>query len=99
MPLALARRGLRELDRCFNVTERAYYWNRADRAGVTDSFFLLLAPEQVTFAYNTRWALETRRRGGVIGGGCCLHIFAIFVSPSGHHVTSGAVGCTCSLSF
>lgn len=55
VPLSLARRGLRELDRCFNVTDRAYYWKRTDRAGVTDSFYLLLAPEQVTFAYNSRW--------------------------------------------
>lgn len=54
VPHALQRRGLRELDRCFNVTERAYYWNRSDRAGVTDSFYLLLSPELVTFAYNTR---------------------------------------------
>ncbi|CAM9539494.1 unnamed protein product, partial [Laminaria digitata] len=54
VPHSLARRGLRELDRCFNVTDRAYYWKRTDRAGVTDSFYLLLAPEQVTFAYNTR---------------------------------------------
>ncbi|CAN0329474.1 unnamed protein product [Ectocarpus sp. 12 AP-2014] len=54
VPHALQRRVLRELDRCFNVTERAYYWNLSDRAGVTDSFYLLLAPELVTFAYNTR---------------------------------------------
>lgn len=56
VPHALQRRGLRALDRCFDVTDRAYYWQRSDRAGVTDSFYLLLAPELVTFAYNTRWA-------------------------------------------
>ncbi|CAN0110868.1 unnamed protein product, partial [Ectocarpus fasciculatus] len=61
VPHALQRRSLRELDRCFNVTERAYYWNRSDRAGVTDSFYLLLAPELVTFAYNTR---HMERPGG-----------------------------------
>lgn len=54
MPHALARRNLRELDRCFNVTERAFYWHHADRAGVTGSYYLLLAPEHITFAYNTR---------------------------------------------
>ena len=54
VPHALARRRLRELDGCFNVTERALYSRRADRAGMTDSYYLLLAPEQVTFAYNTR---------------------------------------------
>ena len=54
VPHALTRRGLKDLDKCFNVTERAFYWHRRDRAGVTDTFYLLLAPEQVTFAYNTR---------------------------------------------
>lgn len=54
VPHALALRSLRDLDKCFNVTERAFYWHRRDRASVTDTFHLLLAPEQVTFAYNTR---------------------------------------------
>ncbi|CAM9400736.1 unnamed protein product, partial [Scytosiphon promiscuus] len=83
VPHALQRRGLRDLDRCFNVSERVYYWNRSDRAGVTDSFYLLLAPELVTFAFNTR---HMERPGGptppdAAGGGGGVHASSLADDP------------------
>ncbi|CAM9864309.1 unnamed protein product, partial [Choristocarpus tenellus] len=61
VPHALARRGLRDLDKCFNVTDRIFYWRPADQAHMTDTFYLLLSPEQITFAFQPR---HMERPGG-----------------------------------